>query len=348
MAKTAPVVLTQNINISDTQRATSFNHSTDSSSINCQEHSISAPDDEIPTIDYSMIFSGDVDQRPKALQYLAYVCEEYGFFYLINHGLPDNVIDKALKGVSEFFNLTEEEKLEYEKKDSADRIRWGLGFSPGDHEAVKREYLKVLPHPKFEGPDKPAGFSKSLEDYYQRDREVMINLAKAVSKTLGFEENYLEKELGLEIGADVSAMNVYPPWFKSNTPIGLPAHHDPGYLVSLVQNVNGGLQLHYKQKWINVHLPSNSIFVNIGDHLEVLTNGKYKSPMHRVILNNKVTRVSVATVHGPSHNTFVKPASEFVDESHPPKYRGMIYKDSLEANGYHEIDGKSCLQQLRI
>lgn len=112
-------------------------------------------------------------------------------------------------------------------------------------------------------------YSKSLEDYYQRDREVMINLAKAVSKTLGFEENYLEKELGLEIGADVSAMNVYPPWFKSNTPIGLPAHHDPGYLVSLVQNVNGGLQLHYKQKWINVHMPSNSIFVNIGDHLEV-------------------------------------------------------------------------------
>lgn len=82
MAKTAPVVLTQNI--SDTQRATSFNHSTDSSSINCQEHSISATDDEIPTIDYNMIFSGDVDHRLKALQYLAYVCEEYGFFYVWN------------------------------------------------------------------------------------------------------------------------------------------------------------------------------------------------------------------------------------------------------------------------
>lgn len=79
-------------------------------------------------------------------------------FQLINHGLPASIIDKALKGVSEFFNLTEEEKVEYEKKDPADRIRWGLGFSPGDHEAVKREYLKVLPHPKFQGPDKPAGF----------------------------------------------------------------------------------------------------------------------------------------------------------------------------------------------
>lgn len=114
-------------------------------------------------------------------------------------------------------------------------------------------------------------YREALEDYYQRDREVIINLAKAVSKTLGFEENYLEKEFELETGADVSAMNVYPPGFKPNTQIGLPAHYDPGYLVSLVQNVNGGLQLNYKQKWINVDMPSNALFINIGDHVEVHT-----------------------------------------------------------------------------
>ncbi|XP_034229736.1 protein DMR6-LIKE OXYGENASE 1-like [Prunus dulcis] len=333
MAKTASVVLTQNL--SDTKRTTSFNHSTN--------------DDEIPTIDYSMLIcSNDPDQRLKALQYLAYVCEEYGFFYLVNHGVPDCVIERALNGISDFFDLTEEEKMDYEKKSSTDRIRWGLGFSPGDHEAVNREYLKVLPHPKFEGPAKPAGFREALEDYYQRNREVIINLAKAVSKTLGFEENYLEKEFELEIGADVSAMNVYPPWFKPNTQIGLPAHYDPGYFGSLIQNVNGGLQLNYKQKWLNLDMPSNAFFIKFGDHAEVLTNGKYKSPMHRVILNNEVRRVSVATVHGPSLDTFVKPAPEFVGESHPPAYRGMIYKDSLEANGYHEIDGKSCMAQLRL
>lgn len=77
---------------------------------------------------------------------------------LVNHGVPDSVIERALNGISDFFDLTEEEKMDYEKKDSTDRIRWGLGFSPGDHEAVKREYLKVLPHPKFQGPAKPSGF----------------------------------------------------------------------------------------------------------------------------------------------------------------------------------------------
>lgn len=70
--------------------------------------------------------------------------------------------------------------------------------------------------------------------------------------------------------------------------------------------------------------------------------------MHRVILNNKVRRVSVPTVHGPSLDTFVRPAAEFVNEFHPPAYKGMVYKDSLEANGYHEIDGKSSIAQLRL
>ena len=70
--------------------------------------------------------------------------------------------------------------------------------------------------------------------------------------------------------------------------------------------------------------------------------------MHRVILNNKVKRISLPTVHGPTLDKFVIPADEFVDEFHPPAYRGMTYKEGLEANGYHVIDGKSCMVQLRL
>ncbi|XP_015888473.3 2-oxoglutarate-dependent dioxygenase 19 [Ziziphus jujuba] len=309
---------------------------------------ITAFDDEIPTIDYQLLFADDHDLRSKALAELGKICEEYGFFNLVNHGIPESVMERALKGVSDFFYLTDEEKKEYERKDSTDRIRWGLGFSPGDYQMVKREYLKVIPHPKFQRPTKPPGFGDALEDYYKRDREVILNLARAVSKTLGYEESYIEKVFNLEQGSDVSAMNVYPPWFQSTTPIGLPAHFDPGYLVSLIQNVNGGLQILHKGRWVNVHMPPNAIFINNGDHLEILTNGKYKSPMHRVILNNKVRRVSVPTVHGPSLDTFVTPAAEFVDEFHPPAYKAMIYKDTLEANDYHEVDGKSCMAQLRL
>ncbi|KAH1114370.1 hypothetical protein J1N35_007748 [Gossypium stocksii] len=81
----------------------------------------------------------------------------------------------------------------------------------------------------------------------------------------------------------------------------------------------------------------------------ILSNGKYKSHIHQVILdNNEVNRISMATLHGPSLDTFVAPASRFIDESHPPAYRGMTYKESLEFNGSDEIDVQSSLSLLRI
>ncbi|XP_017632685.1 2-oxoglutarate-dependent dioxygenase 21, chloroplastic-like [Gossypium arboreum] len=125
---------------------------------------------------------------------------------------------------------------------------------------------------------------------------------------------------------------------------------DPVFFVSLVQDVNEGLQmLSHKANWITVNIPRNTIFVGIRDHLEILTNGKYKSHIHQVILNNnKVKRISTATLHGPSLDTFVAPAPRLIDKSHPPTYRGMTYKESLEFNGFDEIDMQSSLIQLRM
>ncbi|MFQ6665217.1 hypothetical protein Gotur_032016 [Gossypium turneri] len=180
--------------------------------------------------------------------------------------------------------------------------------------------------------------------------EVELGLAKAILKILGYEETYIKKEFKLEVGFDVSAMNLYPPSFQSKGSIGVPEHTDPGFFVSLIQDANGGLQmLTHKGNWVTVNIPQNAIFINLGDHLQILSNGKYKSHIHQVILdNNKVNRISMATLHGSSLDIFVAPASRFIDESHPPAYRGMTYKESLELNGSDEIDVQSSFSLLRI
>ncbi|MFQ6628351.1 hypothetical protein Gotur_007592 [Gossypium turneri] len=154
----------------------------------------------------------------------------------------------------------------------------------------------------------------------------------------------------LEAGFDVATLNLYPPSLQSKGSTGLAEHTDPGFFVSLVQDVNGGLQvLSHKGNWITVNIPRNTIFIGIRDHLEILTNGKYKSHIHQVILdNNEVKRISMATLHGPSLDTFVAPAPGFINDSHPPTYRGMTYKESLELNGFDEIDVQSSLIQLQM
>ncbi|GMI99182.1 hypothetical protein like AT2G44800 [Hibiscus trionum] len=302
-------------------------------------------DDQVPTVDYSLLFSDDKNERAKSLDHLGKACQEFGFFYLIN-GVEESVVEAALKGVSDFFELTnQEERSEYSKKNSRDRIRWGLRSHAGEN----REYLKVVAHPEYHCPTKPAHFRDAIGEYFKGMHEVELGLAKAISRILGHEETYIEKELKLKAGFDVCAMNLYPPSFQSKGSIGVPDHTDPGFFVSLIQDVNGGLQvLSHKGNWVTVSIPRNAIFINLGDHMEILSNGKYKSHIHQVVLdNNRVKRISMATLHGPSLDTFVAPLPGFVDESCPPAYRGMTYKQSLELNGSDEIDVQSSLSQLR-
>ncbi|CAJ1948654.1 unnamed protein product [Sphenostylis stenocarpa] len=307
----------------------------------------SACDDEIPTIDYSLLFSHNHNQQLHALQCLRHACHEFGFFYLVNHSIPNEVFDNILKGVSDFFNQTTlDEKMIFSKKSPSDRIRWELNSSAGEN----REYLKVVAHPQYHFPSNPSGFSKSLEEYEKEMRRVVIGLARAVSKTLGFEEQFVEKALKLKSGFDVIALNLYPPNAKSKGAVGLSEHTDPGFIITLVQDADGGFQiLSHKGKWINVYIPHRAILIQLGDQLEILTNGMYKSHVHRVIVgNNKVQRISVVGVHGPPLDKLISPSTNFIDEEHPKKYREMAYKEFLELNGDDEVDVHSSLDQTRL
>ena len=69
--------------------------------------------------------------------------------------MSDEVFESVFKGISEFFNPMEiEDRKQYEKKHPTDRIRWGLRSSLGEN----REYLKLIAHPEYHCPTKPAGF----------------------------------------------------------------------------------------------------------------------------------------------------------------------------------------------
>ncbi|XP_020235889.1 1-aminocyclopropane-1-carboxylate oxidase [Cajanus cajan] len=312
------------------------------SQLHSSEPYSSATDEDIPTIDYSLLFSDNPNQQFHALQCLREACQEYGFFYLVNHTIPDGVFDYTLKGVSDFFNQTTLD----EKRTNSKKYRWGLNSSAGEN----REYLKVVTNPQYHFPSNPPGFSKTLEEYGKEMRRVVIGLARAVSKTLGFEEGFIEKALNLKSGFDVLAMNLYPPNAKSKGAVGLAEHTDPGFVITLVQDVNGGLQiLSHKGKWINAYIPHHAILIQLGDQLEILTNGVYKSHIHRVIVgSNKVQRISVVGIHGPSLDKFISPSKEFFNEKQLQKYRGMTYKESLKENGGDEIDVHSSLDQVRL
>ncbi|KAA8536420.1 hypothetical protein F0562_028898 [Nyssa sinensis] len=244
-------------------------------STNPIQPAVSDPEEySIPVIiDFSLLTSGDPDQRSKIIQDLGKACEDWGGFMLINHGVPESLIKAVIDVCKEFFNLTEDEKREFEGKHVFDPIKCGTSLhGRQDKVLFWRHFLKVIVHPEFRFPYKSTGFSELAFEFCKRIRQLVRELLKVISRNLGLEECYIEKTLDLESGFQLFTTNLYPPCPQPELAIGIPPHCDHGLLTILAQNEIGGLQVQHNGKWVNVDALSDCFFVNIGDHLEILSN----------------------------------------------------------------------------
>ncbi|KAK6156805.1 hypothetical protein DH2020_011053 [Rehmannia glutinosa] len=271
-------------------------------------------DDLIPTIDLSLLTSDNPDQRSKAIQDLdKAACQEWGFFMVVNHGIPETLMKAMLEVTNEFFNLPEEEKPEFQPKKVLDPIR------------------------------------DLLLEYCERSREVVRKLLKGISESLGLEESEMDKALDLGSSFQLFVANFYPRCPNPDVALGMPPHSDHTLLTLLIENEVGGLQIQHKGRWVNVNALPNSILVNSGDQLEIFSNGKYKSVLHRAVVNNKKTRISIAMANGPSLDTVVSPASQLVQtKGCVASYVPMKYKDYLLSQQSNQLNGKSMLEQVQI
>lgn len=80
----------------------------------------------------------------------------------------------------------------------------------------------------------------------------------------------------------------------SNT-FSLPAHSRPTVLTLLLQDEVPGLQLLINGHWIAANPIPNYFVINIGDQLQVLSNGRYKSVLHRAVVSSSKARISIPT-----------------------------------------------------
>ncbi|KAK7372991.1 hypothetical protein VNO80_06384 [Phaseolus coccineus] len=305
--------------------------------------------ENIPTIDFHQLTSSDPSERSKAIQQLGDACRDWGFFMVINHGVSETLREKVLREGERFFDLSKEEKMEFAGEKILDPIRYGTSFNlMVDKALFWRDYLKCLVHPHFNAPSKPPALRETLEEYSRKGKEVVEELLKGISLSLGLEENYIHKRMNVELGCKVLVINFYPPCPKPELVMGLPAHTDHGLLTLLQQNDLGGLQIQHKGKWIPINPLPNSFLINTGDHMEILTNGKYKSVVHRAVVNTKATRISVGTAHGPNLDTIVGPAPELVGDDNPALYRAIKYRDYILLQQSNELDTKTCLERIRI
>ncbi|XP_028124591.1 protein SRG1-like isoform X2 [Camellia sinensis] len=319
-----------------------------------QNHPISSygarcPDD-VPIIDMDKLISGD--HMDLELKKLNYASKEWGFFQLINHGVSSSLAEKVKMETREFFNLPMEEKKKF-WQDPGDVEGFGQAFVVSEEQKLDWGdlfFLTTLPtHLRKPNlfPMLPLPFRHTLEVYTADLKHLAMKILDYMAKALKMKAEDM-REL-FEEGMQAVRMNYYPPCPQPELVAGLTPHSDAVGLTILLQlNDVEGLQIKKDGMWVPVKPLSDAFVVNIGDILEIVTNGTYRSIEHRAVVNSSKERLSIATFYNPRLDGEMGPAPSLITPQTPARFKRIRVQDYFTGLFARELHGKSYLDVMRI
>ncbi|KAA8540958.1 hypothetical protein F0562_024904 [Nyssa sinensis] len=236
----------------------------------------------IPTIDLSPFFkdAGD-DVKKKAMDIIGQACSEYGFFQVVNHGVPLGLMSQAMELSKTFFGCPGLEKFKSSPGPGAP-LPAGYSKQP-DHSADKNEYLLMFPPGSSFNvfPSDPPEFREVLEEMFISFAKLGQLVDSIINECLGLPPNFL-KEYNHDRSWDfMVALRYFPATETENN--GISEHEDGNCITFVVQDEVGGLEVCKNGEWIPVIPTEGSLVVNLGDVIQVLSNNKFKSASHRVV-----------------------------------------------------------------
>ncbi|CAI9087751.1 OLC1v1021906C1 [Oldenlandia corymbosa var. corymbosa] len=280
---------------------------------------------ELPLIDLEKLNKGE-SQRAKCKDEIAKASKEWGFFQVINHGIPREILEKMRSEQIKAFRRPFHEKVESNDEDSilAESYKWGTPSATCLDQLSWSEAYHV--------PLSSISASDESDHHYGGDglRSTMKNCGKAMSELAHKLAEILAENLGHKStffrqtclpSTCYLRMNRYPPCPISPHVSGLMPHTDSDFITVLHQDQIGGLQLVKDGKWIAVKPNPDALIINIGDLFQAWSNGVYKSVEHRVVTNMLNERFSLAFFLCPSYETVIKSCVD------PAVYRRFSFKE---------------------
>lgn len=323
----------------------------DRPNVNITEKSDGPDELNLPIIDFAELQG---PRRSKVLQSLAQACQTYGFFQLVNHNIDTAITSNMVDASKRFFEMPLSEREKYMSSDMTSPVRYGTSFNQTNDGILSwRDFLKLVCHPLPDvlphWPSSPPDFSETAVTYATKTRMLFLMIAEAIMESLGLNNDgqSLLQEL-IENGSQIMVANCYPPCPQPDLTLGMPPHSDYGFLTLLLQDEVRGLQIQHHNKWVTVRPIPGSFVVNVGDHLEIFSNGRYKSVLHRVIVNATACRISVASLHSVGFTSTVAPAAELVNETNPKQYKDTDFASFLEYISSCDSKEKNFLESRKM
>lgn len=305
---------------------------------------------EIPVVDIGPLVGAGQAGLERTVARLREACRDVGFFYVINHGIPEDDSATLLAETKRFFALPLEAKM---------KIRMGItsqfrGFIPIGGEVTGgstdwHECVDLQPRwgrdagdfaaavaaraPGRHPLDDPGQWPQALPSFgdtmmraWDRRYELGGRIAAGMALSLELDENFFEPFSGVEL-CDLRLLH-YPPQDEAagdrdapDGDFGFGAHVDYGFLTVLQQDAISGLEVRNTEgDWISAPPLPGAFLVNIGEMMQRWTNDRYRATWHRVVRPGTADRYSIPFFFEPRFDARVEPLPACCDASNPPRY----------------------------
>ncbi|XP_042483414.1 scopoletin 8-hydroxylase-like [Macadamia integrifolia] len=221
----------------------------------------------------------DGPNHGKIVESLTRAAETFGFFQVVNHGVPVELLERLKDAAHRFFNQPVEKKAVYLKGVSpSPYVTYGTSFLPEKEKEFKwRDFLSMVYTSDDDVmKDWPEEVREDVLCYLKTSPEMARKIVGVLFESLGVK--LVDPMVDAHIGARKCSMNYYPPCPNPDLTVGAGRHSDIGTLTVLLQDEIGGLYVKMDygrdaenkgEYWVEIPPVPGALVINIGDSLQV-------------------------------------------------------------------------------
>ncbi|KAI3841770.1 hypothetical protein MKX03_035639 [Papaver bracteatum] len=267
----------------------------------------------------------------------------WGFFQLVNHGIPISVTNEMIQGICRFHEGDIEVKRKLYVKDLSQKVQYDSNYDLYKSRSANwRDTFRCrLLNPDPIDPQLlPDTCRDIIVEYWKHIMILGDTLAELLSEALGLNKDHLK---GMDCTQYLTLLgHYYPACPEPELTMGTTKHSDQSFFTILLQDQVAGLQFLHQNHWVTVKPIPGALTVNIGDLIQLISNDKFKSSEHRVVASHVGPRVSVGCFYRASLDkpTLLYPIRELTSKSDPPAFKEeyINYSHSIGLDGVSSLN----------
>jgi isopenicillin N synthase-like dioxygenase len=326
-------------------------------------------DAQPPVIDITGLREGSGAALERVAQELIEPCATWGAFHVVGHGVSGAELERFDAAMRAFFDLPEAEKRTarrsrenargwYDEELTKNRPDWkevfdyGAELRPGE---TPRHSDGVNQWPAAASPD----LREVLLAHFRVCEGVGRALLRALCVGLGAAPDRLDAHFAGH--SSFVRLNRYAtcpdpaapdaPHFPESGHLGVHHHTDAGALTVLYQDEVAGLQVFYADRFVVLDPVPGALTINLGDMLQVWSNDRLRSPLHRVLVSTDRVRHSAPFFLNPAYETVAAPLEELIAPGSPARYRPVSwahFRDQRSAGDYRDYGAEIQIADFRL